>query len=137
MADHAPQRVDVVTPDGPVFEGEAELVVVPGAAGLLGIMANHAPIVSTLKPGQMHVTGTDGTRHEWATNGGFVTARHNETLVLVGQAVPRDEVDAAAARERQERAQSALERAREGDGDIYAAEREAAFADVLVEFAQD
>jgi len=132
MADHTPQRVDVITPDGPVFEGEAEIVVVPGEAGQLGIMANHEPLISTLKPGELHVTDMHGKRHEFATNGGFVETRKNETTVLVGQAVPRADIDAAAARARLDDAQQALERARGGDGDIYAAEREAAFADVLV-----
>ncbi|HEV8155950.1 MAG TPA: F0F1 ATP synthase subunit epsilon, partial [Gaiellales bacterium] len=70
MADHDAQRVDVITPEGPVFEGEAEIVVVPGSAGQLGIMANHAPLVSSLKPGELHVTDMDGQRHEFATDGG-------------------------------------------------------------------
>ena len=132
MADHAAQRVDVITPEGPAFEGEAEIVVVPGTAGQLGILANHAPLVSSLKPGEMHVTDMEGTRHDWATDGGFVSVRKNETVVLVGEAVPRDRIDAAEARSRLEQAQAELERAREGDGDVYRAEREAAFAEVLV-----
>jgi F-type H+-transporting ATPase subunit epsilon len=132
MADHNPQRVDVITPEGPVFEGEAEIVVVPGAAGQLGIMANHAPLVSSLKPGELHVTDMQGQRHEFATDGGFVEVRKNETLVLVGGAVPRADIDAAEARRRLEQAQSDLDRARNGEGYIYAAAREAAFADVLV-----
>jgi F-type H+-transporting ATPase subunit epsilon len=132
MADHDAQRVDVVTPEGPAFEGEAEIVVVPGTAGQLGIMAHHAPLVSSLKPGELHVTDMEGTRHEFATDGGFVEVRKNETLVLVGEAVPRGSIDAAGARTRLEQAQADLERAREGDGDVYRAEREVAFAEVLV-----
>ena len=135
MADHSPQRVDVITPEGPVFEGEAEIVVVPGTAGQLGIMANHAPLVSSLEPGELHVTDMQGQRHEFATDGGFVEVRRNETLVLVGEAVPADQIDAAAARARLEQAQAELERAREGEGDVYRAEREAAFAEVLVQIS--
>jgi F-type H+-transporting ATPase subunit epsilon len=132
MVDHDAQRVDVVTPEGPAFAGEAEIVVVPGAAGQLGIMAHHAPLVSSLKPGELHVTDMEGTRHEFATDGGFVEVRKNETLVLVGEAVPAGSIDAASARGRLEQAQADLERAREGDGDVYRAEREVAFAEVLV-----
>jgi F-type H+-transporting ATPase subunit epsilon len=132
MADHAAQRVDVITPEGPAYEGEAEIVVVPGTAGQLGIMANHAPLVSSLKPGELHVTDMQGQRHEFATDGGFVEVRKNETLVLVGEAVPRDRIDSGEARSRLERAQAELARARDGEGDIYRAEREAAFAEVLV-----
>ena len=58
--------------------------------------------------------------------------RKNEALVLVGEAVPRGSIDAAGARARLEQAQANLERAREGDGDVYRAEREVAFAEVLV-----
>ena len=132
MADSTAQRVDVITPEGPAYEGEAEIVVVPGTAGQLGIMANHAPLVSSLKPGELHVTDMQGQRHEFATDGGFVEVRKNETLVLVGEAVPRDRIDAGEARSRLERAQAELVRARDGEGDIYRAEREAAFAEVLV-----
>jgi len=131
MADN-PQRVDVITPEGAVYGGEAEIVVVPGTAGELGLLANHAPLVSSLKPGEMHVTDMEGTRHEWATDGGFVSVRKNETLVLVGEAVPTATIDGAEARARLERAQASLERAREGEGDIFRAEREAHFAEVLV-----
>jgi F-type H+-transporting ATPase subunit epsilon len=123
MADYDAQRVDVITPEGPVFEGEAEIVVVPGSAGQLGIMANHAPLVSSLKPGELHVTDMEGQRHEFATDGGFVEVRKNETLVLVGEAVPRDQIDAGEARARLERAQAQLEQARDGEGDLYRAER--------------
>src|SRR5947199_8145938 len=112
MADHDAQRVDVITPEGPVFEGEAEIVVVPGSAGQLGIMANHAPLISTLKPGELHVTDMQGQRHAFATDGGFVETRKNETTVLVGEAVARSDIDAAAARARLEEARAALERAR-------------------------
>jgi F-type H+-transporting ATPase subunit epsilon len=128
-----PQRVDVITPEGPVYGGDAEIVVVPGTAGELGVLANHAPLISSLKPGQMHVTDLEGTRHEWATDGGFVSVRKNETLVLVGEAVPRDQIDAGEARARLERAQAQLEQARSGEGDLYRAEREAAFAEALVQ----
>jgi F-type H+-transporting ATPase subunit epsilon len=132
MADGTAQRVDVITPEGPAYEGDAEIVVVPGTAGQLGIMANHAPLVTSLKPGELHVTDMQGQRHEFATDGGFVEVRKNETLVLVGEAVPRDSIDAGESRSRLERAQAELVRARDGEGDIYRAEREAAFAEVLV-----
>jgi len=131
MADQ-PQRVDVITPEGAAFGGEAEIIVVPGTAGELGVLANHAPLISSLKPGETRITDIEGNRHEFATDAGFISVRKNETLVLVGEAVPSDEIDAAEARARLERAQADLERAQAGEGDIYRAEREAKFAEVLV-----
>ena len=51
VTDHPPFDVAVVTPDGPVFEGEAHMLIVPGAAGEIGVLARHAPLVATLKAG--------------------------------------------------------------------------------------
>jgi F-type H+-transporting ATPase subunit epsilon len=135
MADYTPYRVDVITPEGPVFEGDAQIVVVPGTAGQLGILANHAPLISSLKPGRTKVTDAGGEVYEFATASGFVQVRKNEALVLVGEAVPRQNIDLAEARARLEEASTALTRAQEGEGDIYRAEREARFAEVLVEAA--
>ena len=135
MAEYTPYRVDVITPEGPVFEGDAQIVVVPGTAGQLGILAHHAPLISSLKPGRTKVTDAGGEVHEFATGAGFVQVRKNEALVLVGEAVSRSEIDLGEARVRLEEARSALTSAREGEGDIYRAEREARFAEVLVEAA--
>jgi len=59
-----------VTPEGPAFEGEAEMIVVPGAAGEIGVLARHAPLVATLKAGSTRVhTGQEVL--EYATGPGF------------------------------------------------------------------
>jgi F-type H+-transporting ATPase subunit epsilon len=135
MAEYTPYRVDVVTPEGPVFEGDAQIVVVPGTAGQLGILANHAPLISSLKPGRTKVTDADGKVYEFATASGFVQVRANEALVLVGEAVSREDIDVSQARARLEEARTALSSAKDGEGDIYRAEREAQFAEVLVDAA--
>src|SRR3954451_2649551 len=96
-------------------------------------MANHAPLVSSLKPGELHVTDMQAQRHEFATDGGFVEGRKNETLVLVGEAVPRDRIDAGEARARLERAQSQHDQARSAEVDLYFEKREAVFAEALVQ----
>jgi F-type H+-transporting ATPase subunit epsilon len=136
MADYTPYRVEVVTPEGPAFEGDAQIVVVPGAAGELGVLAHHAPLVSSLKPGCTRLTDAEGQRHAWATAHGFIAVRKNEALVLVGEAVSRDEVDLAAARERLERARADVERAEAGEGDLFRAQREVSFAEALVSVAE-
>src|SRR5206468_4237842 len=65
--------LSVTTPDGPVFEGEAEMVVVPGAAGEIGVLARHAPLVAMLKAGSTRVyTSIDPEEvEELATGPGF------------------------------------------------------------------
>ena len=56
MADHPAYPVELITPEGVAFAGDAEVLVVPGAAGELGILANHAPLISLLKPGETRIT---------------------------------------------------------------------------------
>ena len=71
MADHPLFPVSVVTPEGPAFEGEVEMLIVPGAAGEIGVLARHAPLVAMLKAGstRVHVQGNEVL--EFATGPGF------------------------------------------------------------------
>ena len=79
--------VSLVTPDGPAFEGEAEMIIVPGAAGEIGILARHAPLVATLKAGstRIHLGGTDVL--EFATGPGFFKVETDRAIALVDDAV--------------------------------------------------
>jgi F-type H+-transporting ATPase subunit epsilon len=128
--------VELITPEGITYAGETERLVVPGAAGELGILANHAPLISLLKPGETRLTDADGTVRRYATDDGYVQVRKNHALVLVGEAVPAESIDAAEAGRRLDEAQAALDRAVGGDGDEYAARREVGFAEALVKTAQ-
>ncbi len=95
MPEFTPYPVELITPEGIVFSGDAERVVVPGAAGELGILANHAPLISLLEPGETRVTDAEGTVRRYATDDGFVQVRKNQTLVLVGEAVDAESIDAS------------------------------------------
>jgi F-type H+-transporting ATPase subunit epsilon len=112
------------------------MLVVPGAAGELGILANHAPLISLLKPGETRITDDQGAVRRYATDDGYVQVRQNRAVVLVGEAVDAEAIDASEASRRLEEARSALEQAEGGDGDVYAARREAAFAEALTKVAQ-
>ena len=67
MPDHPLFPVSVVTPEGPAFEGEAEMLIVPGAAGEIGVLARHAPLVAMLRAGSTRVHLGDGEVREFAT----------------------------------------------------------------------
>lgn len=125
----------MVTPEGVAFAGDVQIAILPGGAGELGILANHAPLVSTLEPGVIALTDPEGRVHRFATDHGYVQVRRSRALVLVGEAVAAESIDAAAARGRLDRAREALERATAGDGDPHAARRELAFAEALVKAA--
>jgi F-type H+-transporting ATPase subunit epsilon len=135
MPEFTPYPVEVITPEGVAFAGDAERLVVPGAAGELGILAHHAPLISLLSPGETRVTTADGSVQRYATDDGYVQVRKNHAVVLVGEAVPADAIDAGEASRRLDEARAALERAAGGDGDVTAARREVGFAEALVKTA--
>ena len=135
MPEFTPYPVELITPEGIAFSGDAERLVVPGAAGELGILANHAPLISLLEPGETRLTDADGTVRRYATDDGFLQVRKNHALVLVGEAVAAEDIDASDAGRRLDEARAALERANGGDGDVYAARREVGFAEALVKTA--
>ena len=119
MADEAKRLFDVslVTPDGPAFEGEAEMMVVPGAAGEIGILARHAPLIATLKAGSTRVYLDRASENvkEFATGPGFFKVETDRAIALVDDAVLADEIDEARAREQLETAQRDLERVDRGE----------------------
>ena len=135
MPEYSLYPVEVITPEGVAFSGDAEKLIVPGAAGDLAILANHAPLVSLLDPGETHLTDAEGTVRRYATDDGYVHVRDNHAVVLVGAAVSAESIDAADAARRLDEAQAAFERAESGDGDVSAARRELGFAEALVKTA--
>ena len=115
MADHPPFSVSVVTPEGAVFDGEAEMLIVPGAAGEIGVLARHAPLVALLKAGSTRVHTGDGQIQEFATGPGFFQVLEDRAIALVDDAVTADNIDAAAAQRQLEEAQAELARVESGD----------------------
>ena len=109
--------VSLVTPDGPAFEGEAEMLVVPGAAGEIGVLARHAPLIATLKAGSTRVylnVDAEDVR-EYATGPGFFKVELDRAIALVDDAVLANEIDDARAREQLEAAKSELELVERGE----------------------
>ena len=115
MADHPLFSVSVVTPEGAAFDGEAEMLIVPGAAGEIGVLARHAPLVAMLKAGSTRVHLGDGQIHEFATGPGFFQVLEDRAIALVDDAVQADEIDDAQAQRQLEEAQAELERVEAGD----------------------
>ena len=116
MAESHPKfDVSLVTPDGPAFDGEAEMIVVPGAAGEIGVLARHAPLVATLKAGstRIHLSPTEVV--EFATGPGFFKVELDRALALVDDAVSVKEIDDERARTQLESAQAELEKLDAGD----------------------
>jgi F-type H+-transporting ATPase subunit epsilon len=109
--------VSLVTPDGPAFEGEATMLIVPGAAGEIGVLARHAPLIATLKAGSTRVHLGEGEERvrEFATGPGFFKVEQDRAIALVDDAVSAHEIDHERARRQLEEAQAELERVERGD----------------------
>ena len=111
--------VSLVTPEGAAFEGEVEMLVVPGADGEIGVLARHAPLVALLKAGSTRVYKDRSTEDvlEFATGPGFFKVEQDRALALVDDAVDARHVDDERARQQLEEAQAELERVERGESD--------------------
>src|SRR5947199_7834143 len=115
MADHPLFSISVVTPEGAAFEGDAEMLIVPGAAGEIGVLARHAPLVAMLKAGSTRIHVTETEIQEFATGPGFFKVEQDRALALVDDAVGALEIDSDRARRQLEEAQAELERVGSGE----------------------
>ena len=119
MADeHRTLSISLVTPEGAAFEGEAEMVVVPGAAGEIGVLARHAPLVAMLKAGSTRVhVRRGGEVREFATGPGFFKVEQDRALALVDDAVDATQIDPERAQKQLEEARAELERVESGESE--------------------
>jgi F-type H+-transporting ATPase subunit epsilon len=125
MAEHTPFSVSVVTPERSVFDGEAEMIVVPGEAGEIGVLARHVALEALLESGLTRIHLPSGEKLELATGPGFFEVHANRALVLVDDAVDVREIDSARATAQLEEARAELGRfeAGEGEGDRWRIEQ--------------
>jgi F-type H+-transporting ATPase subunit epsilon len=115
VADRKEFSVSVVTPDGPAYEGDAQMIIVPGAAGEIGVLARHAPLIATLKAGSTRVHVSETEILEFATGPGFFQVLQDRAIALVDDAVEAVKIDAARAQEQLEAAQADLEAIERGE----------------------
>ncbi|MCC7210203.1 MAG: F0F1 ATP synthase subunit epsilon [Anaerolineae bacterium] len=102
-----PLHLEIVTSERTVFEGEADMVTVPGGGGEMGILPNHAPVLSTLKPGELRVKIGNEVL-EFAIGGGFIDIHSNRVIILADSAERAEEIDFARAEAARMRAEEML-----------------------------
>jgi F-type H+-transporting ATPase subunit epsilon len=107
--------VSLVTPDGAAFEGEAVMLIVPGADGEIGVLARHAPLIATLKAGSTRVHVSDNEVREFATGPGFFKVELDRAIALVDDAVNAREIDHERAQQQLEESRAELERVERGE----------------------
>ncbi len=98
--------VRLLTPEGPVFDGSAYMVIAPSIMGEVGILPRHAPLIAFLKTGETRLKLTDDTELVFATTEGYFSIEEDQVLILVEQADDASTIDRA-------RAEAALRQAEE------------------------
>ncbi len=127
-------RLEVVTPSKMVVSEDVELATAPGVDGAFGVMAHHAPLLSTLKIGEMRFV-KDGQTRSLAISGGFCEVSNNKMTVLAEAAEYAEEIDVERALRAKERAERRLQEAASRAEEIDVARAKAALHRALVRLA--
>lgn len=125
----------VLTPEGAVFEGEVEQLSTRTAVGEIGVLANHVPLLARLRPSELRLHLPEGETKRWAQAEGWLQVFANNATVLVGEAIPREELDQAALRSRVEDAEKRLQDSEEGSGAHRQAEKDRNRAEAFLSVA--
>jgi len=124
VAQHAKFRVEVLTPEGEVFNDEVEMVSTRTGVGSIGVLARHTPLLAMLDPTELRLYKSESEVVRFAQAEGYMQVADNRVLVLVEEAHPPDELDAADLRERLSRAEQELQDAGEDSEKQRVAERD-------------
>ena len=100
-------KLDVVTAERVVFSGDVDIIVVPGYQGQMSILPHHAPLMTTLSPGEL-VAKKSGEDYSLAISGGFIEVRPDRVIILADSAERAEEIDIARAEAAKHRAQEQL-----------------------------
>ena len=102
-------QVDIVSAEGEIYAGMATMVFAPASMGEVGIAPRHAPMLTTLKPGEVRVQDEEGGEEAFYITGGMLEVQPNRVTVLADTALRGDQLDEAAALAAQQQAERALE----------------------------
>jgi len=97
-------HLSIVTPEKIFYDDEVKSLVVPGSEGYLGVLSNHAPLITALKPGKLEFQDSHDKHVIFAISGGFLEVSNNQANLLVEAVEPAEEIDF-------ERAQKAYDKA--------------------------
>ena len=128
-------KIDIVSAEGEIHSGDANMVYAPAQMGEVGIAPRHAPLLTSLKPGEVRVEDVDGKEHFFYVTGGMLEVQPHLVTVLADTALRGDELDEAAAKKAQKQAEKALEGASE-ETDLKRAQSELAEANARYRAAQ-
>jgi F-type H+-transporting ATPase subunit epsilon len=133
---HEPFKVEVLTPEGEVFNDEVEMVSTHTSVGSIGILAHHQPLLAMLDPTELRLYKSESEVIRYAQGEGFLQMTGEHALVLVDEVFPIDDLDAGDLRERARRADDELSNAEEGSEEARAAARDKRRYDAFLKLAE-
>jgi F-type H+-transporting ATPase subunit epsilon len=116
--------VEVLTPEGEVFNEEVEMISTRTATGSIGILANHTPLLAMLDPAELRLYRSESEIVRFAQGEGYIQVAENRALILVEEAQPPEQLDAADLREKLQAAEEAYAKAEAGSEEQRVAARE-------------
>jgi len=121
---HPTFPVEVLTPEGEVFNDEVEMVATRTGTGSIGIRAKHAPLIAMLEPTELRLYKSESEIVRFAQAEGYIQVADNRALVHVQEAIPPDELDRSDYESKLEQARSEAENADEDSEEKRLAERD-------------
>ena len=119
-----PFRVEVLTPEGQVFDDEVEMVSTRTGVGSIGVLAHHQPLLGLLEPTELRLYRSESDVERFAQGEGYLQVGPEGVLVLVEEAMPPDDLDAGDLRDRLRRAEEAESSAEDGSEEQARARRD-------------
>ena len=133
---HTPFKVEVLTPDGEVFNDEVEMLSTKTTVGSIGVLAHHQPLLAMLDPTELRLYKSESEVVRYAQGEGFLQMTGEHALVLVDEVFPVDELNASDLRDRAQRADDELANAEEGSEEARAAARDKRRYDAFLKLAE-
>ncbi len=133
---HEKFRVEVLTPDGGVFDDEVEMISTRTAVGSIGILAHHQPILAMLDPTELRLYKTESECVRFAQAEGYLQVAENRALILVEEAHPPGDLDAGSLHERLQQAEHELEAAGDDTERRRVAERDKSRLETFLSIAE-
>jgi F-type H+-transporting ATPase subunit epsilon len=128
--------VEVLTPEGEVFEGEVQQVSTRTEVGEIGILANHAPLLAALQPTELRLHVSDAETVRYAQAHGWLQMFGNRARLLVEEAIVPEDLDAGALKDQLAAAEQRLSEYDEGSADFARAEKDRDRAEAFLAIAQ-
>jgi F-type H+-transporting ATPase subunit epsilon len=135
MAGEHTFEAEVLTPEGEVFRGEVSQISTRTMTGEIGILANHAPVLAALKPTELRIYADGSEPERYAQSHGMMQVFANHAQVLVEEAIPPEDLDAADLKEQLADAEQRLGEAEEDSAAYKRAEKDRERAEKFLEIA--